>query len=188
LIYPEKTLTMAVIKENDIIKDTLIDVAKKMVVAAHTAPKARGISNLVSVILTDRDLQELAKTLKEIGEKEDNQIFIRDAINVLNNADVLVLFGTKINTLNLVYCGYCGFQDCKHKKEYPDVPCAFNTGDLGIAIGSAVSVAMDHRIDNRIMYSVGIAAKAMNILGDDVPIIYGIPLSAAAKNPFFDRK
>lgn len=179
---------MAFYKEKEIIRDTLIDVAKKMVAAAYTAPKARGINNLVCAILTDRDLQELARTMKEIGEKEDNQIFIRDAINVLNNADVVVLFGTKINTINLVYCGYCGFQDCKHKKEHPDVPCAFNTGDLGIALGSAVGVAMDHRIDNRVMYTIGIAARVMNLLGDDVPIIYGVPLSATAKNPFFDRK
>jgi uncharacterized ferredoxin-like protein len=179
---------MAIYKEKEIIRDTLIDVAKKMVVAAYTAPKARGINNLVCAILTDRDLQELARTMKEIGDKQDNQIFIRDAINVLNNADVVVLFGTKISTLNLVYCGYCGFRDCKHKKEHPDVPCAFNTGDLGIAIGSAVGVAMDHRIDNRIMYTIGIAAKEMSLLGDDVPIIYGVPLSATAKNPFFDRK
>ncbi len=179
---------MAIYNEQDIIKDTLIDVAKKMVVAAVTAPKARGVSNLVCAIVTDRELQELARTMKEIGEREDNQIFTRDAINVLNQADVVVLFGTKISTINLVYCGYCGFQGCSQKKEHPDVPCAFNTGDLGIAIGSAVGVAMDHRVDNRIMYTIGVAAKEMNLLGDDVPIIYGIPLSATAKNPFFDRK
>ena len=68
------------------------------------------------------------------------------------------------------------------------IPCTFNTGDLGIAIGSAVSVAMDHRVDNRIMYTVGQAAMELRLLGDDVPVIYGIPLSISSKNPFFDRK
>jgi len=82
----------------------------------------------------------------------------------------------------------CGFKNCDEKNQYPNHPCAFNTGDLGIAIGSAVSVAMEHRVDNRIMYTVGQAALEMGILGPEVKIIYGIPLSASGKNPFFDRK
>ncbi|MFA5783030.1 MAG: ferredoxin domain-containing protein, partial [Bacteroidales bacterium] len=48
--------------------------------------------------------------------------------------------------------------------------------------------AMDHRVDNRIMYSVGLAVTEMELLGKDVKIVYGIPLSATSKNPFFDRK
>lgn len=175
-------------KGNDIIRESLLDVAKKMVMAASTAPKARGINHIVSAILTDRDIQDLAKVMRDLGERHENSILIRDADNVLKRADVLVLLGTRVRSINLALCGYCGYADCKEKNQHPDVPCAFNTGDLGIAIGSAVSIAMDHRVDNRIMYSVGMAAKEMNILGEDVPIIYGIPLSAAAKNPFFDRK
>jgi len=57
-----------------------------------------------------------------------------------------------------------------------------------IAIGSAVSVAADHRVDNRVMYSVGIAAVNIGLLGFDVRIAYGIPLAARGKNIFFDRK
>jgi uncharacterized ferredoxin-like protein len=72
--------------------------------------------------------------------------------------------------------------------QHPEHPCAFNTGDLGIAIGSAVSVAMDARVDNRIMFSIGKAVKDMKLLGEEVKIIYGIPLSIAGKNLFFDRK
>lgn len=65
--------------------------------------------------------------------------------------------------------------------------CSFNSGDLGIAVGSAVSVATDHRVDNRIMYSAGKAALELGLLGDGVAIAFGVPLSATGKNPFFDR-
>jgi len=99
-----------------------------------------------------------------------------------------VLIGTKIQTAGLLKCGMCGFANCEEKNKYKNTPCVFNTGDLGIAIGSAISIAMNHRVDNRIMYTVGQAAFELKILGLDVPIIYGIPLSATAKNPFFDRK
>jgi uncharacterized ferredoxin-like protein len=47
---------------------------------------------------------------------------------------------------------------------------------------------MDHRIDNRIMYSVGKAALDLGLLGKEAVVAYGIPLSATGKNPFFDRK
>ncbi len=55
-------------------------------------------------------------------------------------------------------------------------------------MGSAVSIAMDNRIDNRIMYTIGIAVKELELMGKETKIIYGIPLSATSKNPFFDRK
>jgi len=99
----------------------------------------------------------------------------------------MILIGTKIKTMGLKKCGHCGFKNCEEKEKYPDVPCTFNTGDLGIAIGSAVSLAMDHRIDNRVMYSVGHAVTELGLMGKDVKIAYGIPLSATSKNPFFDR-
>jgi len=63
-----------------------------------------------------------------------------------------------------------------------------NTGDLGIAVGSAASIAMDERVDNRIMHSVGKAAVDLNLLGEETKIIYGIPLYVGSKNVFFDRK
>ncbi len=40
-------------------------------------------------------------------------------------------------------------------------------------------------IDNRMMYTVGAAAKSLGLLDSD--IIIGIPLSVTGKNPYFDR-
>ena len=65
--------------------------------------------------------------------------------------------------------------------------CALKITDLGIAVGSAVSVAADHRFDNRVMFSVGKAAIALKYLPEDVRVAYGIPLSASGKSKFFDR-
>ncbi|MBW6497635.1 MAG: ferredoxin [Bacteroidales bacterium] len=179
---------MAIIREEVFRKEVLLEVAKKMVVAARTAPKARGIDNLAMAIVTDGELQQLCKKTKEIGDREDYDIFLRDAVNVLNSADVLVLIGTRFKSLELKFCGYCGFNDCATKEKHPDVPCAFNTSDLGIAVGSAVALAADHRVDSRVMYTIGLAARELNLLGEEYKIVYGIPLSATSKNPFFDRK
>lgn len=176
-----------VLNEDKVIQEAILGVAKKMVIAARTAPKARGIDTLEIKVVTDESIRKLADKMKEIGAKFEQAFFIRDANN-LDHASAIVLFGTRIQTIGLKKCGLCGFKNCEEKNEHPEIPCAFNTGDLGIAIGSAVSLAADNRVDNRIMYTIGQAAFELGIFGKDVKIIYGIPLSASSKNPFFDRK
>jgi uncharacterized ferredoxin-like protein len=59
--------------------------------------------------------------------------------------------------------------------------------DLGVALGSAVSVAADARIDNRMMFTIGKAAASMGLLGE-YEMIIGVPLSVSGKTPFFDRE
>ena len=166
--------------------DAIEQTAHKMCLAAKTAPKAKGIDLLEITVIKDKTIKKLSQLMLEIGKKENNNTFLRDGANILKAA-VIVLLGTKTQYLGIRLCGFCGFDNCAAAEKAQAV-CAYNTGDLGIAIGSAVSVAMDHRLDNRIMYSVGKAALEMDLLGDDVKVAFGIPLSATGKNPFFDRK
>jgi uncharacterized ferredoxin-like protein len=178
---------MPLSSEESIRTETLIAVAKEMLLAARTAPKARGVDNLEIALVESQDIEMISQKMKEIGQIDNNPTFLRDSENILQSTAMLII-GTKIKTQGLKICGHCGFKNCDEKEKHPKVPCTFNTGDLGIAIGSAVSVAMDHRVDNRVMYSVGHAVVELGLLGKDVKIAYGIPLSATAKNPFFDRK
>ncbi|MCD6201807.1 MAG: ferredoxin [Bacteroidales bacterium] len=177
---------MAIYTEQEIISRNLRDVADKMITAARTAPKARGRNNLVFLLVEGDDLEKLAQKMEELGEKTNAYFFGRDA-NDIRRSEVLILFGTRIKTLDLPYCGWCGFADCAEKNHHSDNPCAFNNIDLGIAIGSAVSVAMDHRVDNRIMYTVGQAARDLGLFDPEVRIILGVPLSATSKNIYFNR-
>ncbi len=174
------------LNEENIIKEFVLRTASKMAAAARTAPKGRGIDNIVIKIAEKNDILELSDYMKKTAEKKNlSPSFFRDAENILS-AQALFLIGTKVKSLGLGYCGLCGFKNCFEKPE--NTPCAFNTGDLGIAIGSAVSIAMDERVDNRIMYTVGIMALEKGLLDKDVKIAYAIPLSVSSKNPFFDRK
>ena len=67
------------------------------------------------------------------------------------------------------------------------VPCAINSVDVGIAIGSACATAADMRVDTRVMFSAGLAAQRLEWL-KGCKQVYAIPVSASSKNPFFDRK
>jgi len=164
----------------------LLEVARAMCVAARTAPKGRGIDNLVTALITGEDKEKLAAEMQRIGETAQVAFFLRDAENV-RRAGAVVLLGTRIKTLGIPACGNCGFKDCADNEWHGGI-CAFNTGDLGIAIGSAVSVAADRRVDCRVFFSAGRAAVTLKLLGEAVRIAYGIPLSVGPKNPFFDRK
>ena len=173
--------------ELDIRNQAVYEVAQKMMIAARTAPKGRGIDNMEIQLADQKTISLIAAEMQQLVEKENwSHSFARDAKNILN-APYMLILASKIEPLRLKICGMCGFTNCDEKDKHPDVPCVFNTGDLGIAIGSAVSIAMDNRVDNRIMYTVGQAVKRMGLLPEEYKIVYGIPLSVSAKNVFFDR-
>lgn len=167
-------------------KEGVLEIARNICIAARTAPKGKGVDNLVTMVLTGDEKDELAAEMQRIGEETDVDFFVRDANNV-RTAQALVLLGTKIAQLEISNCGYCGFKNCDENRKKSGI-CAFNPGDLGIAIGSAVSIAADHRVDNRVLFSAGRAALNLKLAGEEVKIAYGIPLSVSGKNPFFDRK
>jgi len=97
-----------------------------------------------------------------------------------------VLVGAKYETRGLnERCQLCGFGNCAACKA-AGATCVFAPMDLGIALGSAVALAADNRIDNRIMFTIGKAAASLGLLGD-YKLIMGIPLSVSGKSPFFDR-
>jgi uncharacterized ferredoxin-like protein len=166
-----------------LLQNTIENIAYQIMLAIKTSPKGRGVDSLETLILTENDKDSLALTMDEIAEETGAVFFHRDATNIRNAQVVLlVACNEKVRGLN---CGYCGFI-CQDKPA--EAPCILNTIDLGIALGSAVSSLMTYKIDNRILFSAGKAAKKMNLFKKNMPIIFAIPLSVSEKNIFFDRK
>jgi len=179
---------MTIIFEENIRTSNLKDVASKMMIAARTAPKARGTDNLAIAIVEKEEITKIAAAMLKLAENSPlSHALKRDAENILTT-EIMFLIGTKIKPLGLNDCGLCGFTSCQEKSLHPQCPCAFNTGDLGIALGAAVSVALEHRVDNRIMFTVGKTVQKLGLLGNEVKICFAVPLSATEKNIFFDRK
>lgn len=178
---------MAIYKENEVKKNRIIAIAEEMLIAARTAPKARGRDSLEMKIIDGNDLEILADKMLELGKKYDAHIFERDSKNI-RECSAVVLIGSRISTLGLnEMCQLCGFENCSTKDSNPNVPCVYNVGDLNLALGSAVEIASKKHVDNRIMFTVGKAALQLNYFETSVKIAFGIPLSATSKNPFFDR-
>ncbi len=168
--------------------------ARSILVAARTAPKAKGVDDIVTALLEKEEIEKLASTMEKLAdEKGGGFVFLkRDATN-LRNSGAAVLIGLKASGVAGLDCGACGFKTCaemlKQQKVVVDFigpQCTMKHIDLGIAIGAAAAKAKDFCIDNRIMYSMGAAARVSGMI--DADIIFGIPLSVTGKNIFFDRK
>jgi len=169
--------------ERKIRKELVMDAARCMARAARTAPKGKGMDIVEIGIVTDEDIERLSEEMIRMNEESGLMFLLRDAEN-LKSADAVLIIGTaqKVHGLN---CAHCGYSTCEEK---PDaVPCAINAVDVGIAVGSACSMAADMRVDTRVMFSAGLAAQRLKMLGES-RCVMAIPVSATSKSPFFDRK
>lgn len=151
------------LKSEDAERDGLLNVARLMLVAARTAPKAKGVDTIAASIVGGEDKGRLADEMERVGKEKNLPGRTRDAGNV-RDAQLVVLIGV----------GYEGGLSRELKLL-----------DLGIALGSACKIANDLNVDNRIMRSIGEAAENMKLLQADY--IIGIPLSIKGKSIFFDR-
>ncbi|MDR1562378.1 MAG: DUF2148 domain-containing protein [Dysgonamonadaceae bacterium] len=155
----------------------------QMMTAARTAPKGKGVDIIEITAVEGDDIRILSEKTRELGEMHSYGFFLRDAENILS-AEAIILIGTRTAEQGL-NCGYCGYPTCIAKPA--PVPCAINSVDVGISIGSACAIAADLRLDTRVMFSVGYSARTLNITQGNNTVI-AIAVSASSKNPFFDRK
>jgi len=177
--------------------EAIIHTANLMALAARTAPKAKGVDTLQVRIVQGKEKEKLAAAMRTYGEEHGITFFSRDAKNVQDSAAVVLIGSDGVTTAG-VDCGGCGYPACptmiaaakkrkKKKTAFAGPNCAIRMADLGIAVGSAVKTASVLNADNRVMYSAGVAARTMGLLGKDCTVAFGIPLSATGKNIFFDR-
>ena len=165
----------------------ILNLAYSVCAAARTAPKACGIDHLETAILTGEDKDRITAEMRNLGEGlgESGKFFCRDADNV-DASGAVVLVGAKYESRGLgEICKLCGYENCDIC-EGAGAVCVFTSMDLGIALGSAVSLVADNRVDNRIMFTIGQAAARLGLLGE-YKLIMGIPLSVSGKSVFYDR-
>lgn len=189
---------MARFKHERVEKNAAEITAALMAASARTAPKARGVDDIESLILDGEDLEELAAAMERKAEEKPSYLssaFRRDASNV-RSSNCVLLIGVMGNPKKIeqpLDCGACGYEGCerlakvrKQTRDFHGPVCIFQAMDLGIALGSAVKLASELSIDNRMMYTIGVAAKKLGLLDSD--LIIGIPLSVTGKSPYFDRQ
>ena len=186
---------MTPINSNEAEKEGILAAAKLMAVSARTAPKTRGLDSIKTLILQEpEELENIAAAMEEIYREDRGRLafFKRNADDVWQSSVILLIgvTGEPKRMESPLDCGACGM-DCtallKAKKKERGTArgpmCHMQSIDLGIALSSAVKAASDFGIDNRMMYSIGAAARKLDLIAVDLAV--GIPLSATGKNPYF---
>jgi uncharacterized ferredoxin-like protein len=171
-------------------------VAELMALSARTAPKGRGQDSIIIKVVSGEELKQLASELHRLGLARGINFFLRDAGN-LAESEACVLIGSRSSDYVGLDCGGCGFATCQQmllaQKSFNEVEkpfhgpnCIIKMADLGIALGSAAKTASLHNVDNRIMFSAGVAALSLGWL-EGCLVAYGLPLKASGKSIYFDR-
>lgn len=189
---------MPILENIEAEKQAVVDAAHLIMASIRTAPKGRGVDRVVSAIVIGKEKNDLADQMEKRMIKKANPIsaFKKDA-ECIRKSPLVVLVGVKGTVPkkpeNPINCGACGHRTCaefiraekKKGEDFTGPICIFEAVDLGIALGSAVKTASILNVDNRLMYTVGAAAKDLQLLDGDV--IIGVPLSVTGKNIYFDR-
>jgi uncharacterized ferredoxin-like protein len=174
--------------------DAVKTVAGLMALAARTAPKAVGLDSIAVEIVTGKDQEKIGAKMIRIAD-ESGMEFFRTNGEQVKISDAIVLIGLKRENGLGLNCGACGYASCNdlakayastkaRKSDFKGPNCVFKVTDLGIAVGSAAKTASIHNVDNRVMYSAGVAALKLGMM-KDCSIVYGIPLKASGRNVFF---
>lgn len=191
--FLKKVVSVPIIKSNLSENEGLLNVAKLMMISTRTAPKSGGKDDVETLLIYGEDKDKIAAEMDKIGEERNSKGFLRDGRNV-RDSEVIILIGVE-GTKNFgLDCGGCGFKTCTEFNEFSRSKgvdftgpnCILKTLDMGIALGSAVKTAMDHNVDNRIMYRIGTAALRLGLMKKS-SIVMGIPISAKGKSIYFDR-
>lgn len=178
---------------NNVEREGIMQGAKLMLISARTAPKSGGEDDILTALVFGNEKDRLAVEMETISDEREENWIRRDGGNV-RNAEAVILIGVQGTKPFGLDCGACGYSDClafeqaEHTagNDFVGPTCIFKALDLGIALGSAVKMASSLNLDNRMMYTIGTAAKRLNML-PNASLIIGIPIAATGKNIFFDR-
>ena len=89
--------------EREIRHELVLQAARRMMTAARTAPKGKGIDIIEIAMVTDGDILRLSDEMIRIAAETGFKFLLRDAENI-KSADAVVIIGTsqKVQGLNWV--------------------------------------------------------------------------------------
>lgn len=189
-----------------------IEVARLMMNAAFTAPKAGGVPQVEGHIVWGQSEQErIARKMEELAQSRRSNrlwrnmfkyeaVMVResDAVLFLGNYQLFRPFETGCNLCGGVggcqwfyerkgaHFGQVDVSEVQHPEWLIDGPvCGIRLQGFGLAVGSALEVATRLHVDARPLSSVGIAGQKLGYCPKS-PMVVGIPIAAQSKSPYVD--
>ncbi|MFH1984189.1 MAG: DUF2148 domain-containing protein [Pseudomonadota bacterium] len=186
---------MAITDMSQMVQAGLDRAVELMALAAHNSFRFNDRNTVKIIAVGNEELEQIAEYCFSLGDM--SPLAARDGrnlIQLMKEPCTLLVMGDKRKSDFNYNCGACGFRTCKEMNAAEEMEsltangpsCLFKNINLGIAANAAASAAHRLGLHCRVFSSLAFAAMAMEII-TGVDICVSVAVSAARKNPFFDR-
>lgn len=179
----------------DLVENGLERAVELMALTAHNSFRFKDRNATKIITVQGEDLQEIAEYCFSLGDMAP--LAARDGrhlIQLMKEPCALMILGEKRKSEFNFNCGACGYRTCAELNKAEEVEsltangpsCLFKSINLNIAANAAASTAHRLGLHCRIFSTLAFAAMALEVI-TDVDLVISVSVSAAKKNPYFDR-
>ena len=186
---------MAIREMEELVSSGLERAIELIVLAAHNSYRFAGRNTLKIIVAGKEEMEEIAQYNYSMADM--SPLAARDGRHVMElikEPCALIVFGDSRKSPFNYDCGACGYRTCKELNQTEPTEsllaegpsCQFRNLNLNIAVNAAAVMAWRLGLHNRVFSTLAFGARALEII-EDVDIVASLSVSAAKKDPYFDR-
>ncbi len=186
---------MAIIEMDEMVKAGLARAVELMALAAHNSFRFNDRNTVRIISVGKEEMEQIAEYCFSLGDM--SPLAARDGrhlVQLIKEPCALMVIGDKRRSDFNYNCGACGYRTCKELNTAEEVnsltangpSCLFKNINLGIAANAAATMAHRLGLHCRVFSTLAFSALALQII-TEVDLCVSVSVSAAKKNPYFDR-
>ena len=186
---------MSIKEMPELVENGLDRAVELMSLAAHNSFRFKDRNSLKMISVGGEDLEQIAEYCFSLGDM--SPLAARDGrhlVQLMKEPCALLIFGDKRKSDFNYNCGACGYRSCAELNKAEKVEsltangpsCLFKNINLNIAANTAAAQAHRLGLHCRVFSTLAFAALALEVI-TDVDLVISVSVSAARKNPYFDR-
>lgn len=186
---------MAIVEMDAMVNAGMNRAVELMALAAHNSFRFNDRNTVKIISIGKEEMEQIAEYCFSLGDM--SPLAARDGrhlVQLMKEPCALLIMGDKRRSDFNYNCGACGFRTCKELNAAEKMEsltangpsCLFKSINLGIAANAAASAAHRLGLHCRVFSTLAFSALALEII-TDVDVCISVSVSAASKNPYFDR-
>ena len=186
---------MAIIEMAEMVDAGLARAVELMALAAHNSFRFSDRNTVKIISVGKEEMEQIAEYCFSLGDM--SPLAARDGrhlVQLIKEPCALLVIGDKRRSDFNYNCGACGYRTCKELNAAEEVnsltangpSCLFKNLNVGVAANAASTMAYRLGLHCRVFSTLAFAALALQIIAD-VDVCVSVSVSAARKNPYFDR-
>ncbi|HOB28832.1 MAG: DUF2148 domain-containing protein [Dethiobacteria bacterium] len=186
---------MAIRKMEELVQNGLDRAIELIVLAAHNSYRFAARNTLKIIVAGKEEMEQIAQFAYSMADM--SPLAARDGrhvIELIKEPCALIIFGDTRKSPFNYNCGACGFRTCAELNRSEPTEslmaegpsCQFKNLNLNIAVNAAAAMAWRLGLYNRVFSTLAFGARALEII-EDVDIVVTLSVSAAKRDPYFDR-